>query len=274
MADKPEVTQDPRKPRRPFREVWPMWREGLFILGSLLVSAAVAGVTGWGSWGHIVHIGRTVGEPSADWLPVAIDGMMFNGTILVAVDRFRGRVARPWAVASLWLGSVLTLAFNIASAWERGVWAMLIAVTYSVALLCTVEAIFHPSRTTLEQAMAHRQARREAKAARKSRAALAVQPVAGPPEAAVTAVQVPEAPPVPTVTAGEPETVVESPAEEPAEPAKAARKPRRRAKRTPYPAVTADEDVDWSKVVMNLSESARATVPAAEFVAAEPSDES
>jgi hypothetical protein len=195
--------KEPRKPRRPLREVWPAWREGLFIVGSLLVSAAVAGVTGWGSWGHIVHIGHSVGEPSADWLPVAIDGMMFNGTILVAVDRFRRRVARPWAVVSLWLGSVLTLAFNVASAWERGLWAMLIAVTYSVALLCTVEAVFHPSQTTIEEAMHRRAERRAAKAkAQGENAPVPVVPTIVPTVAPiVTAVEPePAAPEVVTTT--------------------------------------------------------------------------
>lgn len=170
-------TKEPRAPRRPFREAWPAWREGVFILCSLLVSLAVASVTGWGSWIHIVHIGHSVGEPSADWLPVAIDGMMFNGTILVAVDRFRRRVARPWAVISLWLGSILTLTFNVASAYERGPYAMLIAVMYPVALLCTVEAVFHPSQTTIEMAMARRAAKTEAKKEAKAASKRASAPV-------------------------------------------------------------------------------------------------
>ncbi len=151
------------KARRTLREAWPAWRETLFITGSLLVSTAVAAVTGWGSWAHIVHIGVSVGEPVAAWLPVAIDGMMVNGTILIALDHFRKRVARPWAVISLWLGSVFTLAFNLASAWERGWAAMVIAVMFSVALLCTVEAIFHPSKVTIVEAMERRAARRKAR---------------------------------------------------------------------------------------------------------------
>jgi hypothetical protein len=173
------------------------WREGLFIAFSLIVSGAVAYVTGKGSWMHIVHIGHTVGEPSADWLPVAIDGMMLNGTILVAVDRFRKRVARPWAVISLWLGSILTLVFNIASAWERGIAAMLIAVMYAVALLCTVEAVFHPSQTTIEEAMERRAARRSRKLAANAAQTLAPQ---APPVVAV-AVDTPEVPAAPVTVA-------------------------------------------------------------------------
>jgi hypothetical protein len=215
---RPAMAKEPNT-RRTFREVWPTWREGVFIAGSLLISAAVAGVTGWGSWGHIVHIGRSVGEPSADWLPVAIDGMMFNGTILVAVDRFRKRVARPWAVISLWLGSVLTLAFNIASAWERGVWAMLIAVTYSVALLCTVEAVFHPSQTLIEEAMARKVAKREAQAASKARAMVA--PTV--PVAVVVPAVAPETVPDVVAEVPQPEPVND---DEPAKPPRRRRPPR------------------------------------------------
>lgn len=191
---------------------WPKVREGGFIFASLIVAFGVAGVTGWGSWGHIVHMGHSVGEPSADWLPVAIDGMMFNGTILVAVDRFRGRVARPWAVISLWLGAVLTLVFNLASAYERGPGAMLIAVMYPVALLCTVEAIFHPSQTTIEEAMSRRTDKRVAKALAKAARNGTPTPVVAP----VAPVVVPvSAPPAPTT----PETPV-TPVEAPAAPTK------------------------------------------------------
>jgi hypothetical protein len=227
------------------RVAWPTVREALFIAGSLLVSAAVAGVTGWGSWGHIVHIGHSVGEPSADWLPVAIDGMMFNGTILVAVDRFRKRVARPWAVVSLWLGSCLTLAFNVASAWERGVWAMLIAVTYSVALLCTVEAIFHPSQTTIEEAMARRVARRVGSAVV---ATPALEPVAPP----VTV----EAAPTPEVLA--PVTVASVPV---VAPVAAKPRARRKAPRTsPRPPVQSTRNGRAAKGPDDVQESAAPVV--------------
>ncbi len=184
---------------------WARVREGAFIVFSLVVSGAVAYVTGKGSWLHIVHIGHMVGEPSADWLPVAIDGMMLNGTILVAVDRFRGRVARPWAVISLWLGTVMTLAFNVASAWERGFWAMVIAACYAIALLCTVEAVFHPSRTTIDEAMARRAARKASKMpapadVTPAQSAAPVQPV-DVPAPAVTVIPTESAPTAPVVEA-------------------------------------------------------------------------
>lgn len=128
-------------------------REALALTAAFLLSCLVAFATGRASWLHIVHIGELVGEPSAKWLPVAIDGMMLNGTVLAAVDRFRGRVTRPWAVVSLWLGSIATLAFNVASAQERGLWAMVVAASNAVALLVTVEAMFHPSQRFIEAKM-------------------------------------------------------------------------------------------------------------------------
>jgi len=134
------------------------YRESFLITLGLLMSGAVAYVTGASSWGHIVHVGRSVAEPSAAWLPVAIDGMMVNGTVMAAVDRFRGRVPRFWSVVSLWLGSMLTLAFNAASALTRGPWAVVIACMYAVALLVTVETIFHPSQRWLKSVLAERAA--------------------------------------------------------------------------------------------------------------------
>jgi len=134
------------------------YREAFLITLGLLMSGAVAYVTGASSWGHIVHVGRSVAEPSAAWLPVAIDGMMINGTVMAAVDKFRKRSPRFWSVVSLWLGSLLTLAFNAASALERGPWAVVIACMYAVALLVTVETIFHPSQRWLKSVLIERAA--------------------------------------------------------------------------------------------------------------------
>ena len=55
------------------------WRIPILATLGFLVVLAVAGVTGYMSWGHIVDVGRKVGEPSADLLPVAVDGMMVAG---------------------------------------------------------------------------------------------------------------------------------------------------------------------------------------------------
>jgi hypothetical protein len=228
---------------------WGKWREGIFIVFSLIVSSAVAGVTGWGSWMHIVHIGHAVGEPSADWLPVAIDGMMLNGTILIAVDRFRKRVARFWAVVSLWLGTIMTLGFNIASAFERGLAAMFIAACFAIALLCTVEAVFHPSQTTIEEALARRTARRAIKAA-----ATAVQipaPLAPPVVAVAAPVQeVPVPLTVAPVPVAAPVAAPKPPRKRRAAPKTSARGPVQSTRngRT-APAVTAVED-DVAPVTM------------------------
>lgn len=236
MATEPTPGKAAPRERKPIN--WAKVREGSFILFSLIVSGAVGYVTGKGSWAHIVHIGHLVDEPSADWLPVAIDGMMLNGTILVAVDKFRKRVARPWAVISLWLGSVLTLAFNVASAWERGFAAMLIAVTFAVALLCTVEAVFHPSQTTIEEAMHRRIMRREAKAARKGAVIEASMPapvVVVPVEPVPVPVAVDSTPVAPEAATTAPEPVtdpepISEPVDEPVVPVKTA--PRRKARAT------------------------------------------
>lgn len=118
----------------------------------LLFSATVAGVVGWASWQHIVEVGQSAGEAAAHLLPVAIDGLMLTGTVMGAVDRLRGFKTRGWAVVGLWTGSILTLAFNMLSAWGRGPKAMLIAVLFAVTLLIAVETMFHPSQRPLTKA--------------------------------------------------------------------------------------------------------------------------
>src|SRR5262245_8926397 len=126
------------------------YRIALLTTAGIMLAVAVAGVTGFSSWGHIVAVGRGVREPSAALLPVAVDGMMLSGTAMAAVDPLRGKRPRAWSIVGMWLGSAMTLTFNVASAWERGVVAMIIACVYAVALLVTVETLFHPSRRYLE----------------------------------------------------------------------------------------------------------------------------
>lgn len=128
------------------------WRVFLLTTAGIMVATAVAGVAGYVSWGHIVHVAKTVQEPAAQWLPVSVDGMMFAGTVMAAVDRIRGRKPRVWSLVALWLGSVMTVSFNVGSAWERGLLAMVVAAIPAVALLVTVETLFHPSQRLLKVA--------------------------------------------------------------------------------------------------------------------------
>lgn len=116
---------------------------------AVLFTVAVGSVTGRASWQHIVDVAREYGEPSAAWLPVAVDGMMLSSTALAWVDQLMGKRPRGWSVFGMWLGSIMTLAFNLVSAWERGPVAMGIAALYAVATLVTVEALFHPSQRYL-----------------------------------------------------------------------------------------------------------------------------
>jgi hypothetical protein len=125
------------------------WKTMALFIVALVGAIAVAGVNGYASWGHIVHIGVMVGEPSAALLPFAVDGMMLVGTALCGVDRLRGYQSRGFALACLWAGSIMTLAFNAGSAWARGFCAVVIACTYAVALLLTVEAIFRGARKAI-----------------------------------------------------------------------------------------------------------------------------
>lgn len=125
------------------------WRIALLTVLGYLAAGAVAYVTGRASWGHIVHVGHMVGEPSAAWLPVAVDGMVIAGVVMSGVDRIRGYRSRPWAVAAIWLGSTLTLAFNVISAIERGPYAMGVAVIYAVTFVFTIETMTHPSKRLL-----------------------------------------------------------------------------------------------------------------------------
>ena len=141
-----------------------------------------ATVTGYISWGHIVHVGNMVQEPSADLLPVAVDGMMVTGAIMAWIDRLRGYAPRFWSYVALWLGSVMTLGFNVLSALERGIYAMLLAMVPAVAFLVTVEAVFHPSQRLLEmsrRALKQRAAMHQA-AVEQAQATMAAQPAVAP----------------------------------------------------------------------------------------------
>jgi hypothetical protein len=207
----------------------PMWfvryRVGMLTTAAILFAVAVAAVTGRASWGHIVDVAREVEEPSAAWLPVAVDGMMLACTALCAVDVLRGYKPRFWAVFGMWLGAAMTLAFNVASAYTRGPIAMIIAAVYAVATLITVEALFHPSKRYLA---AVREERAEQRAATTADPVIvttvpileAVEPVTVP--APVVEEPAPVAEPEPAVTA-----------EEPAQPVE--RKPRRRSAGKGYP---------------------------------------
>jgi hypothetical protein len=124
-------------------------RIALLTSVAVLFTVAVGSVTGRASWQHIVDVAREYGEPSAAWLPVAVDGMMLSSTALAWVDQLMGKRPRGWSVFGMWLGSIMTLAFNLVSAWSRGPVAMGIAALYAVATLVTVEALFHPSQRYL-----------------------------------------------------------------------------------------------------------------------------
>lgn len=194
------------------------YRETILTILGLLFTAAVAAVTGYSSWSHIVHVGESVQEPNAGLLPVSIDGMMLASTVMAAVDNLRGYKTRWWAVIGLWLGSALTLAFNLASAWARGPFAMLIAVLYAVALLVTVEMMFHPSRTPLDAVRKWRGKISTIAALEQQTSAVAAPstPVPTPVEPAPVVVQTPE----PTQS----ETPA-APTPEPRTPAKNGRRP-------------------------------------------------
>lgn len=124
-------------------------RQAILTTLGLIVTLAVAGFGAWQSWGHITHVGRTVGEPTAPFTAVSIDGMMFVGGVMGAVDRYRGFKTRWWAIIALWLGSAMSISANVASALERGWLAAVWAVVPAVSLLVCVEIMFHPSRRLL-----------------------------------------------------------------------------------------------------------------------------
>lgn len=190
-------------------------------------AVAVAAVNGKVSWHHGVSVAESVGESQAFLFPLAYDGMMLSGAALAYVDVLRGLVPRPWSVVGLWLGTALTLLFNVLSAWDRGWSAMAIAAVYAVTFLITVEALFHPSQRLLSEKLDKRRARREAATAS------AVAPT-------VTAPMPPAPAPVslaPVFTA----EVIESVTEPTVAPA--VRAPRRRKSGGAYPGAT-DAAVD------------------------------
>lgn len=158
------------------------WRIPILSTLGFLVVLAVAGVTGKMSWGHIVHVGKMTGEPDAALLPVAVDGMMVAGAILAWIDRLRRMAPRFWSYVCLWLGSGLTLGFNVLSAMDRGIWAMLLAMVPAVTFLATVEAVFHPSQRPLEVAkrFLRRRAAMHQAAVEQAQATMAAQPAVAP----------------------------------------------------------------------------------------------
>ncbi len=128
-------------------------RQNILTTLGLVVTVVVAGFGAWQSWGHITHVGRMVDEPTAAFTAVSIDGMMFVGGVMGAVDRYRGFKTRWWAIIALWLGSAMSIGANVGSAFERGFWASLWSVVPAVSLLVCVEIMFHPSRRVIEAVM-------------------------------------------------------------------------------------------------------------------------
>lgn len=126
------------------------YRQNILTTLGLLVTVVVAGFGAWQSWGHITHVGHMVEEPTAAFTAVSIDGMMFVGGVMGAVDRYRGFKTRWWAIIALWLGSAMSIGANVGSAFERGFWASLWSVVPAVSLLVCVEIMFHPSRRVIE----------------------------------------------------------------------------------------------------------------------------
>lgn len=122
------------------------WRIQILTTLGVLLTTAVAIGSGYMSYGHIVEVAQRSGEPAAAWIPICIDGMMLTGAVMAAVDRLRGYRTRIWASIDLAFGSLATLAFNVASAWERGPWGMAIAAAPAVSLLFSVETLFRPGR--------------------------------------------------------------------------------------------------------------------------------
>jgi hypothetical protein len=160
------------KPRRD-------WRRGQIIVShtvAVLFAVAVAAVNGTVSWHHGVAVAAGVGETQASLFPLAYDGMMLSGAALAYVDTLRGYVPRTWSVVGLWLGTSLTLLFNVLSASGRGWSAMAIAAVYAVTFLITVEALFHPSQRVL----ADRRARRKTEAVTVQPPVVTVEPLATP----------------------------------------------------------------------------------------------
>ena len=174
-------------------------RVRLLTWGGLAVVFVVAAVSARTSYGHIVAVSDSVGEAESGLIPFSVDGMMIAGAAMAAVDRLRGYEPRRWSTVALWLGTMMTFAFNIASAWDRGLGACAVAAVPAVALVVSVEAAFKPSRRLLNMA-------KDALAAvaeRSTAVAAPVVPVGAPegptvtevPDEPVSAVSVPLAPP-------------------------------------------------------------------------------
>lgn len=117
-------------------------RTALTTWASRLGSLAVAGVAGYASFRHIVHVATMAGETPevAAVYPLAIDGLIVVGTMAMLADKAQGRAPRLSARVALGFGIVATLAANVASA-QPTVLARLVAAVPAVAFLLAVEVL-------------------------------------------------------------------------------------------------------------------------------------
>ena len=127
--------------------------------GAVLAAIGIASFAAVSSWTHGVGVAQSVGEPNAPIVPATVDGMMIAGTLLATRDRIRGRRPGGWTNFCLWAGGMMTLGFNVMSALDRtypNAFALgkgiFVASMSAVALIATVEAIFHPGKRLLEVA--------------------------------------------------------------------------------------------------------------------------
>lgn len=226
------------------------WRRAAANLAAFLVGAAAAVL----SWRHIVHTAKEYGhEP--DWAamlyPVPIDGMMIVGVVMAADDRATGRRVRGWARVATWVGGVLSILNQVASAYVYGGMAIAVAVIPSGSLIITVEVMSRRGKQ-LEEAKAQAKAQAEVSTSVPSPESIET-PIT------VASEPIPQASPeVPTVAPQE-----EPDAEEqPETTAKPPRSPRRRRASMAGWSYPTPREVDVIEATVVETDSTRAVVPA------------
>jgi hypothetical protein len=107
------------------------------------VTAAVAAIAGYVSYGHLVDYAVSVGEKEdrAALVPFGIDGMILIGTLQMRADRKAGRAPRTWAYIAILVGVVSTIAGNIASA-QPTLGGRLVAASTPASFLIAVEVLW------------------------------------------------------------------------------------------------------------------------------------
>lgn len=106
-------------------------------------TSIVGSIAAYVSWWHMHDLVCRAGEQHGASLvvPFSVDGMMLVATTTILEDKRAGRHVRPSAWVALGTGMTVSLAANVASAWNHGMLGRLVAAWPAVALALVIELV-------------------------------------------------------------------------------------------------------------------------------------